>query len=253
MNQEIIQKMTEELLIQKEQIENVLTLLEEGATVPFIARYRKEKTGGLNEDQIREISKVYEYQLNLQERKEDVIRLIDEKGLLTDELKQNILKATKLSEVEDYYRPFKEKKKTKASIAKAKGLEPLAQAILKLPKQFDLIAEAQKYVNEQVLTVEEALQGAQDIIAEQISDEPRYRKYTKDMIYKTGVLSSHVKKKNPDEENGIYEMYYDYQEKVQYIAPHRILAINRAEKEKVISVSIDIDEDRFIQYIKQMV
>lgn len=249
MNQEIIQKMTEGLLIQKEQIENVLTLLEEGATVPFIARYRKEKTGGLNEDQIREISKVYEYQLNLQERKEDVIRLIDEKGLLTDELKQNILKATKLSEVEDYYRPFKEKKKTKASIAKAKGLEPLAQAILKLPKQFDLIAEAQKYVNEQVLTVEEALQGAQDIIAEQISDEPRYRKYTKDMIYKTGVLSSHVKKKNPDEENGIYEMYYDYQEKVQYIAPHRILAINRAEKEKVISVSIDIDEDRFIQYI----
>ncbi|WP_353956632.1 Tex-like N-terminal domain-containing protein [Allocoprobacillus halotolerans] len=138
MNQEIIQKMTEELSISNQQIQNVLTLLEEGATVPFIARYRKEKTSGLNEDQIREISKVYEYQLNLQQRKEDVIRLIDEKGLLTEELKQNILKASQLSEVEDYYRPFKEKKKTKASMAKAKGLEPLAQAILKLPKTFDL-------------------------------------------------------------------------------------------------------------------
>lgn len=249
MNQEIIQKMAEELSIQEQQIQNVLSLLEEGATVPFIARYRKEKTGGLNEEQIREISKVYEYQVNLQERKDDVIRLIDEKGLLTEELKHNILNASKLSEVEDFYRPFKEKKKTKASIAKAKGLEPLAQLILKLPRTFDLEKEAQKYLNEQVLTIEEAIHGAKDIIAEQISDEPRYRKYTKDMIYKTGMISSHVKKKNPDQEDGIYEMYYDYQERVQYIASHRILAINRAEKEKVLTVSIDIDTDRFIQYI----
>ena len=249
MNQEIIQKMAEELSIQEQQIQNVLSLLEEGATVPFIARYRKEKTGGLNEEQIREISKVYEYQVNLQERKDDVIRLIDEKGLLTEELKHNILNASKLSEVEDFYRPFKEKKKTKASIAKAKGLEPLAQSILKLPRTFDLEKEAQKYLNEQVLTIEEAIHGAKDIIAEQISDEPRYRKYTKDMIYKTGMISSHVKKKNPDQEDGIYEMYYDYQERVQYIASHRILAINRAEKEKVLTVSIDIDTDRFIQYI----
>ena len=232
MNQEIIQKMAEELSIQEQQIQNVLSLLEEGATVPFIARYRKEKTGGLNEEQIREISKVYEYQVNLQERKDDVIRLIDEKGLLTEELKHNILNASKLSEVEDFYRPFKEKKKTKASIAKAKGLEPLAQSILKLPRTFDLEKEAQKYLNEQVLTIEEAIHGAKDIIAEQISDEPRYRKYTKDMIYKTGMISSHVKKKNPDQEDGIYEMYYDYQERVQYIASHRILAINRAEKER---------------------
>lgn len=248
MNKDIINAMVDTLAISTQQIENVLSLLEEGATVPFIARYRKEKTGGLNEDQIREISKVYEYQVNLQQRKEDVIRLIDEKGLLTEDLKKQILKAEKLSEVEDYYRPFKEKKKTKASIAKDKGLEPLALEILKLHRQFDLENEAKKYLTEEVLTVEDAIIGAKDIIAEQISDEPRYRKYTKDMIYKTGVMTSHVKKKNPDED-GVYEMYYDYQERVQYIASHRILAMNRAEKEKVLTVSIEIDTERFEAYI----
>lgn len=248
MNIDIIKTMANELAISEKQIENVLSLLEEGATVPFIARYRKEKTGGLNEDQIREISKVYEYQVNLQQRKEDVIRLIEEKGLLTEELKLNILKSEKLSEVEDYYRPFKEKKKTKASIAKAKGLEPLALDILKLYREFDINHEAKKYINDQVLTIDDAIQGAKDIIAEQISDEPRYRKYTKDMIYKTGIIHTKVKKKNPDED-GIYEMYYDYQEKVQYIASHRVLAINRAEKEKVLTVSIVIDDERFKTYI----
>ena len=248
MNTEIIKAIALELSIRENQIENVLSMLEEGATVPFIARYRKERTGGLNEDQIREISKVYEYQVNLQQRKEDVIRLIDEKGLLTPELKGQILKAEKLSEVEDYYRPFKEKKKTKASLAKAKGLEPLALTILKLPRQLDLNLEAQKYLNEDVLTIEEAIQGAKDIIAEQISDEARYRKYTKDMIYKTGIISSQVKKKNPDED-GIYQMYYDYSEKVKFIAPHRILAMNRAEKEKVLTISIEIDTERFENYI----
>lgn len=248
MNTEIIKTMSIELNISEKQIENVLSLLQEGATVPFIARYRKEKTDGLNEDQIREISKVYEYQMNLQQRKEDVIRLIDEKGMLTEELRNQILKAEKLSEVEDYYRPFKEKKKTKASVAKAKGLEPFALDILKLSRQFDLEAAAQKYLNEEVLTIEDAIQGAKDIIAEQISDEPRYRKYTKDMIYKTGIITSSVKKKNPDED-GIYEMYYDYNEKVQYIASHRILAMNRAEKEKVLNVSITIDEEKFENYI----
>lgn len=248
MNTEIIKTMSIELNISEKQIENVLSLLQEGATVPFIARYRKEKTDGLNEDQIREISKVYEYQMNLQQRKEDVIRLIDEKGMLTEDLRNQILKAEKLSEVEDYYRPFKEKKKTKASVAKAKGLEPFALDILKLSRQFDLEAAAQKYLNEEVLTIEDAIQGAKDIIAEQISDEPRYRKYTKDMIYKTGIITSSVKKKNPDED-GIYEMYYDYNEKVQYIASHRILAMNRAEKEKVLNVSITIDEEKFENYI----
>lgn len=248
MNSEIIKNIASHLAITEKQIENVLSLLEEGATVPFIARYRKEKTGGLNEDQIREISKVYEYQVNLQQRKEDVIRLIDEKGMLTLELKDQILKAEKLSEVEDYYRPFKEKKKTKASIAKAKGLEPLALEILKLPKQLDLNLHAQKYLNEEVPTIEEAIQGAKDIIAEQISDDAKFRKFTKDMIYKTGILQTSVKKKNPDED-GVYEMYYDYHEKVQYIAPHRILAINRAEKEKVLTVTIQIDVERFETYI----
>ena len=248
MNKDIINTMVETLAVTTQQIENVLSLLEEGATVPFIARYRKEKTGGLNEDQIREISKVYEYQVNLLQRKEDVIRLIDEKGLLTEDLKKQILNAEKLSEVEDYYRPFKEKKKTKASIAKVKGLEPLALEILKLHRQFDLENEAKKYLNEEVLTIEDAINGAKDIIAEQISDEPRYRKYTKDMIYKTGIMTSQVKKKNPDED-AIYEMYYDYHERVQYIASHRILAMNRAEKEKVLTVSIDIDTERFETYI----
>ena len=151
MNTEIIKTMSIELNISEKQIENVLSLLQEGATVPFIARYRKEKTDGLNEDQIREISKVYEYQMNLQQRKEDVIRLIDEKGMLTEDLRNQILKAEKLSEVEDYYRPFKEKKKTKASVAKAKGLEPFALDILKLSRQFDLEAAAQKYLNEEEL------------------------------------------------------------------------------------------------------
>ena len=248
MNSGIMNMMAEQLSVSVQQIENVLSLLQEGATVPFIARYRKEKTGGLNEDQIRDISKVYEYQVNLLQRKDDVIRLIEEKGLLNEELKQNILKAEKLSEVEDYYRPYKEKKKTKASLAKAKGLEPLALDILKLPRQFDLNKAALHYVNEQVLTVEEAISGAKDIIAEQISDEAKYRKYTKDMIYKTGLIQTKVKKKNPDED-GIYEMYYDYQERVQYIVPHRILAMNRGEKEKVLTVSIVIDEERFENYI----
>lgn len=248
MNTEIIKSIAIELSIHEKQIENVLSMLEEGATVPFIARYRKEKTGGLNEDQIREISKVYEYQVNLQQRKEDVIRLIDEKGLLTEELKKDILQAQKLSEVEDYYRPFKEKKKTKASLAKAKGLEPLALDILKLYRQFDYNEEAKKYLNNEVLTVEDAILGAKDIIAEQISDEPKYRKYTKDMIYKTGFITSKVKKKNPDEE-GVYEMYYDYKERVQSVASHRILAMNRAEKEKVLTISIEIDDERFETYI----
>lgn len=248
MNTEIIKSMVDELSISQKQIENVLSLLEEGATVPFIARYRKERTDGLNEDQIREVSKVYEYQLSLQQRKEDVIRLIDEKGLLTEELKQQILKADKLSEVEDYYRPFKEKKKTKASIAKAKGLEPFALDILKLPREFDLNKEAQKYLNEEVITIDDAIAGAKDIIAELISDEPRYRKYSKDMIYKTGIMMTSVKKNNPDE-NKVYEMYYDYNEKIQFIAAHRILAVNRAEKEKVLTVSISIDVDKFESYI----
>lgn len=247
MNQDIIQLLAEELNIKVLQIENTLSLLEEGCTVPFIARYRKEKTEGLTEDEIREISKQYEYQVNLLKRKEDVIRLIEEKGLMNDGLKKTILSCTTLAQVEDQYRPYKEKKKTKATIAISKGLEPLALWILKLPYKGDLDKEILKYVKED-LTKEEALQGAKDIIAEKISDEPRFRTFTKDMIYKTGMIETSVKKKH-DDEDGVYQMYYEYNEKIKFIASHRILAINRAEKEKVLNVHINIDEDRFVQYI----
>ena len=227
MNQEIIKTISEELNVRVHQIEAVLSLLEEGNTVPFIARYRKEKTGALDEDQIRTIDKYYQYQVNLLKRKEDVIRLIDEKGMLNEKLKTDILKATQLSEVEDLYRPYKEKRKTKATAAKAKGLEPLAKWILALNKG-DILVEAKKYLNDDVLNVEDAIQGALDIIAEDIADDIKYRKFLKDMLYKGGILKTSEKKKH-DDENKVYEMYYNYQEKVKTLVSHRILAINRAD------------------------
>lgn len=247
MNEQIIALVSSELNISNKQIQAVLNLLEEGNTVPFIARYRKEATGGLDENQIRDIDKYYQYQVNLLKRKEDVIRLIDEKGMLTEELKKDILKAEKLTEVEDFYRPYKEKRKTKATEAKAKGLEPFSTWILTLPNS-DVEIEAKKYLNEQVETIEAAIQGALDIIAESISDDIKYRKFVKDMLYKTGVLQTKVKKKHTDE-NKVYEMYYEYHEKVNRIVSHRILAINRAESEKVITVSIDVDKPYFVEYI----
>lgn len=247
MNQEIIKTISEELNVRVQQIEAVLSLLEEGNTVPFIARYRKEKTGALDEDQIRTIDKYYQYQVNLLKRKEDVIRLIDEKGMLNEKLKTDILKATQLSEVEDLYRPYKEKRKTKATAAKAKGLEPLAKWILALNKG-NILVEAKKYLNDDVLNVEDAIQGALDIIAEDIADDIKYRKFLKDMLYKGGILKTSEKKKH-DDENKVYEMYYNYQEKVKTLVSHRILAINRAEKEKVINVNIEGDKDYYLQYI----
>ena len=247
MNQEIIKTISEELNVRVHQIEAVLSLLEEGNTVPFIARYRKEKTGALDEDQIRTIDKYYQYQVNLLKRKEDVIRLIDEKGMLNEKLKTDILKATQLSEVEDLYRPYKEKRKTKATAAKAKRLEPLAKWILALNKG-DILVEAKKYLNDDVLNVEDAVQGALDIIAEDIADDIKYRKFLKDMLYKGGILKTSEKKKH-DDENKVYEMYYNYQEKVKTLVSHRILAINRAEKEKVINVNIEGDKDYYLQYI----
>ena len=247
MNQEIIKTISQELNVGVHQIEAVLSLLEEGNTVPFIARYRKEKTGALDEDQIRTIDKYYQYQVNLLKRKEDVIRLIEEKGMLNVQLKQDILKATQLSEVEDLYRPYKEKRKTKATAAKAKGLEPLSKWILSY-KTGDLLVEAKKYLNEDVTSEKEAIQGALDIIAEDIADNIKYRKFLKDMLYKGGILTTKEKKKHEDE-NKVYEMYYDYHEKVKTLVSHRILAINRAEKEKVITVSIEGDKDYYLQYI----
>ncbi len=248
MDDNLIKKIAFNLDIQHQQILAVLSLLEQGNTVPFIARYRKEQTGALNEDQIREINNAYEYGLHLNKRKEDVIRLIEEKGLLSEELKETLLNCTKISEIEDIYRPYKEKKKTKASIAKDKGLEPFSKWILSLPRQKDIEEVAKQYLNEKVVSIEDAVQGAKDIIAEQMSETLKYRKYVKDMLYKTGLIVTKEKKTHSDNMK-VYENYYQYSEKIKNIVPHRILAINRAEKEKVISVTFDYDKQRFLDYI----
>ena len=252
MQEEIIQEISKQLNITIKQVQAVLKLLEEGNTIPFIARYRKEATGALDEEVIRTINEVYEYQVNLLKRKEDVIRLIDEKGMLTDELKQSILACQKLVEVEDLYRPYKEKKKTKATEAIALGLEPLADEIMKFPKDQDLDTMASKYVNDKVPTVEKTIEGAKYIIAERISDEATYRKEIRKFVYQNGVLVS-KKKKNAVDENKTYEMYYEYQESVRSIKPHRILAMNRGEKEDVLSVSIDVNQEDIIAYLNRKV
>lgn len=249
MNEDIIKNTSIELNIKPNQVKTVLELLSSGNTIPFIARYRKEATGALDEEQIRKINEIYEYQVNLLKRKEDVIRLIDEKGLLTDELKFQILNANKLVEVEDLYRPFKEKKKTKATDAINNGLEPLAKIIMSFPlKEIDY----SKFINEKVKTIDEAILGAKYIIAEWISDNAYYRKSIRNYTYKNGIIVTKLKKDAVDE-NKVYEMYYDYQEKVREIKPHRILAINRAEKEKVITVSIDVNKEDIINNLKSKI
>lgn len=252
MNVEIIKEISSNLNIKVSSVEAVLKLLEEGNTIPFIARYRKEMTGALDEEQIRSINEVYEYQVNLLKRKEDVIRLIDEKGLMTDELKEKIMSATKLVEVEDLYRPYKEKKKTKATEAIKNGLEPLAKMIMSFPTKGSIDSLVSKFINENVKTKEEAIEGAGYIIAEYISDNAGYRKWIRSYTYKNGVIVTKVKKTNPDEKK-VYEMYYDYSEKVREIKPHRILAINRAENEKVLTVNVEIDRDEVISYLEKKI
>ena len=249
MNQDIILEISNNLNIKPKQVETVLNLLSEGNTIPFIARYRKEATGALDEEIIRSINEVYEYQVNLLKRKEDVIRLIDEKGLLTDELKESILKCQKLVEVEDLYRPYKEKKKTKATEAIKNGLEPLAKMMMSFPTTGSLEELAKKFINENVDTVEKAIEGAKFIIAEWISDNASYRKWIRSFVFRNGILSTKVKKDNNDEKK-VYEMYYDYKEEVRNIKPHRILAINRAEDEKVLTVSIDVNQEEIISYLE---
>ena len=249
MNKDIINEISENLNIKKEGIEAVLKLLEEGNTVPFIARYRKEATGALDEEQIRSINEYYEYQVNLLKRKEDVIRLIDEKGLLTDELKDSIMKASKLVEVEDIYRPYKEKKKTKATEAIKNGLEPLAKIIMSF-KKLDIKKIAESYLNDNVKTVDEAITGASYIIAEWISDNASYRKYIRSNMSNYGVIHSKLKKGATDESK-TYEMYYDYEERVKYIKPHRVLALNRGEKEGILSVDISVDDDYIISFLEK--
>jgi len=247
MNENIIKEISNSLNIKSKQVEVVLSLLSEGNTIPFIARYRKEATGALDEEIIRSINEVYEYEVNLLKRKEDVIRLIDEKGMLTEELKNAIFSCSKLVEVEDLYRPYKEKKKTKATEAIAAGLEPLSKMILEF-KNRDYNIDAKSFVNEKVKSVEAALEGAKYIIAEIISDNAEYRKYINENITKFGIISSKLKKKAEDDTK-IYEMYYDYSEAVSRIKPHRILALNRGEKEGVLSISIDVDESYILNYL----
>ena len=251
MNDDIIKNLENNLQITKKQIQAVIKLLSDGNTIPFIARYRKEATNGLDEEKIREIEKMYEYEENLYQRKQDVIRLIQEKGLMTEELKQNILACQKLIDVEDLYLPYKEKKKTKASEAIKNGLQGLADFILEFNKA-DLEKEALKYLNETIKTKEEAIQGASYIIAEEISDNATYRKFIRNYIKKQGIIKTKVKKNNPDVKK-IYEIYYDYKERITKIKPYQILAINRAEKEKVISISFEYDLDYVINYLEKRI
>jgi len=250
MNELVIKEMVNKLNIKEKQIKAVLSLLEEGNTIPFIARYRKEATNALDEEAIRQISEVYDYQVSLMKRKEDVIRLINEKGLLTDQLKDEILSCQKLVEVEDLYRPYKEKKKTKATEAIANGLEPLAKKIMSFPLVGNLSDLAKVYINEKVENISQALEGARYIISEWISDNAAYRKWIRRKFYIDGKIVT-KKKKNAIDDMMVYEMYYDYSESVKSIKPHRILAINRAEKDGILSVSIDVDMESIEAYLKE--
>ncbi len=251
MNENIINDISNELNIKTEQAKTVLKLLEEGNTIPFIARYRKEATGALDEEQIRKINEVYEYQVNLLKRKEDVIRLIDEKGLLTDEIKNNIMNAKKLVEVEDIYAPYKEKKKTKATEAIKNGLEPLAKIIMSFPTTFN-DESVKKFLNDNVKTIDDAITGAKYIIAEWISDNAYYRKWIRSYFFKNGVVTSKLKKKDADA-NKTYEMYYDFTEPVKHIKPHRVLAINRGENEKILSVNIEVNNEEVLSYLESKI
>ena len=247
MNEDIIKQIALELNIRVEQVKSTLKMSEDGNTIPFIARYRKEVTGNLDEEQIRSISEVYEYQVNLLKRKEDVIRLIDEKGLLTDKIKTEIMNASKLVEVEDLYRPYKEKKKTKATEAIKNGLEGLAKIILSFPKELYAV---DKFLNDNVKTKEDAIEGAKYIIAEYISDNAYYRKWIRNDIYNNSKIVT-KKKKNVVDEKKVYEMYYDYSEDVKYMKPHRVLAVNRGEKEGVLSVSLEYNKEYIYNYLEK--
>ena len=249
MNEIVIEELSSELNIKINQIKAVLTLLEEGSTIPFIARYRKEATGALDENQITKIEEKYRYYNNLMERKETVIRLIEEKGMLTDEIKKNILNCTKLVEVEDIYLPYKEKKKTKATEAIKMGLEPLAKAIMAFPTKGSLESLCGIVPN---VEKDVAIENAKYIISEWISDNAYYRKFVRNYIWNNASIVSKIKKNAVDEKK-TYEIYYDFTEKVKYIKPYRVLAINRAEKENVISVKLDYDNDYIFNYLSNKI
>ncbi|MBM7711642.1 Tex family protein [Enterococcus xiangfangensis] len=250
LNQEIIQLLNKELTdYSAKQIKVALNLLAEGNTVPFIARYRKEMTGSLDEVQLREIEERYNYLENLEKRKSEVLRLIDEQGKLTEELAQKIQQAVKVQKVEDLYRPYKQKRRTKATIAKENGLEPLAQYLLSFPQTGDVYAKAGEFINETVANAEEALQGAHEIVAEQISDNPDYRTWIRNFTKKNGVYQSKVKDADKDEK-GVYEMYYDFTEPINKMVSHRVLASNRGEKEDILKVAIVAEETKIFAYLE---
>ena len=257
----IIKTIAQELNIKEKQVENAIKLIDEGNTIPFIARYRKEVTGGLSDEILRDLGERLTYLRNLEQRKEEVIKSIDEQGKLTDEILQAVAIAKTLAEVEDIYRPYKQKKKTRATVAKAKGLEPLANIILEQKETKDIKEIAKEYVNidklsdedkknkdKVVKTVEDAIAGALDIIAEMISDEPKYRKQIKKICYREALIVTKASKEN---EKSNYEMYYDYNEAIKYIPSHRILAINRGEKEGFLKVKIEKPEDKILNYIER--
>lgn len=251
LNQEILDMLTKELSgISVKQIKTVLNLLEEGNTVPFIARYRKEMTGSLDEVQIRDISERYTYIQNLEKRKTDVVRNIEEQGLLTDDLMNKIMKASKMQQVEDLYRPFKQKRRTKATMAKEKGLEPFALWLKSLPETGDVLVEAKQYIDEEkeVTSVEEVLAGAHEILAESVGDEPAFRTWIRDYLQKNGQVVSKVKDADKDEK-GVFEMYYDYSEAINKIVAHRILATNRGENEGILKVDLSVDETLIFSYL----
>ena len=248
--EKIINKIAEELNVKNTQVENAVKLIDEGNTIPFIARYRKEATGGLSDEILRDLGLRLTYLRNLEVRKEEVIKLIDEQGKLTDELTVAIAAAETLAEVEDLYRPYKQKKKTRATVAKAKGLEPLADIIFAQEEKQDINEIATTFINEEkeVLTAEEAIQGALDIIAENISDNAKYRKYIKKVCYREGSITTKAAK--PDEGSN-YEMYYDFTELVHKLPSHRILAINRGETEEFLKISIDKPEEKILYYVQK--
>ena len=247
---DIIVKLSEELAVQKWQVEAAVGLIDEGNTIPFISRYRKEVTGSLNDEQLRNLHERLVYLRNLEDKKEQVLSSIEEQGKLTEELKEKILKAETMVTVEDLYRPYRPKRKTRASVAKEKGLEPLAETILAQEITGDILAEAYKYISEdkEVKTAEEALQGAKDIIAESISDEADYRTYIREITMQEGKLVSSAKDEKAE---SVYEMYYTYEEPVKSVAGHRVLALNRGEAEKFLTVKIEAPQERILTYLEK--
>ncbi len=250
---DILQIIADELSVKYKQVENAVNLIDEGNTIPFIARYRKEVTGGLSDEQLRTLGDRLNYLRNLDERKEEVRKSIEEQGKMTEEIEKALQNAKILADVEDIYRPYKQKKRTRATIAKEKGLEPLSEALINQDKNVSIEELAKEFIDAEkgVETVEDAILGAKDIIAENISDNPNYRKEIKRYCYKDGIISTESNAKDENEENQTYKMYFDFNEKVNRIPSHRILAINRAEKENAIKLKIQKPEENIIDFMER--